>query len=183
MRRVGMRFAMLVLVSLPLCASAQTPKIEIAPVYSQATAIFGPTCHGGGASVAVNQKSWIGIAAELNGCRSKGTSGGLFGGPTMPWSETTFTYMAGPRVSYRRRLTPFAQALFGGAHFSGNRPGSSTSGNGFSLSAGGGLDLNVSKHVSLRLIQPEYLLNRFDSSSEGQLRIQTGIVFRIGERD
>jgi opacity protein-like surface antigen len=181
MRNVGLKFTILVLVSLPLCASAQTPKVEIAPTYSQASAIFGPTCHGGGASVAVNQTSWIGIAMELNGCRNKGTTGSFFGGPSTAWRETVFTYMAGPRVSYRRRLTPFAQALFGGAHFSGNRPGASTSGNAFSLSAGVGVDLNVSKRVSIRLVQPEYLLSRFGRSSDDQLRIQTGIVFRIGE--
>jgi opacity protein-like surface antigen len=180
MKRVGLKATLLVLVSLPLGASAQTPKIEFAPVYSQASAIFGPTCHGGGASVAVNRNRWIGIAAELNGCRNTGTSGSLFGSSS-PWKETLFTYMAGPRVSYRRRLAPFAQALFGGAHFSGNRPGASTSGNAFSVSGGIGLDLNVSKHVSLRLIQPEFLWTHFGRSSDNQLRIQTGIVLKFGE--
>jgi opacity protein-like surface antigen len=173
---------LMVLILVPLCAAAQTPHIEVAPVYSQASRIFGPTCHGGGAAVGVSFNRWVGITADVQGCRSRGT-GGLFG--TSPsTTETRFTYLAGPRFSYRAlwRFTPYAQALLGGAHFSRNGTTGNAGGNAFSMSTGAGLDLGLSRRVTLRLIQPEFLYTRFGNSSDNQVRIQTGIVFKIGER-
>lgn len=107
-------------------------------------------------------------------------------------------YLFGPRISYRRskHWTPFAQFLVGGAHGSGTLYGGSatslsgtsyTSGsaNGFSLSTGGGLDWNATRHVSVRLFQLEYLNTRLPNSSnnvQNNLRFTAGVVFHFGKK-
>jgi opacity protein-like surface antigen len=107
-------------------------------------------------------------------------------------------YLFGPRLSYRRskRWTPFAQFLVGGAHGSGTLYGTSTtsgsstsfssgSANGFSLSAGGGLDWKATRHVSVRLFQVEYLNTRLPNAvndTQNNLRLTFGVVFHFGKK-
>jgi outer membrane protein OmpA-like peptidoglycan-associated protein/chitodextrinase len=105
--------------------------------------------------------------------------------------------MLGPRLSFRHNtVTPFIQALFGGVHASGvTLSGCSGIGcsplpseNAFTMTAGGGLDISVTRHVAVRAFQAEYLMTRFAdrSSSAGQtarqndVRLSAGIVFRFG---
>jgi peptidoglycan-associated lipoprotein len=101
------------------------------------------------------------------------------------------TVLFGPRYSFShwRKWTPFGQALLGGSLGSGTLygPNATTSGSasGFSLSAGGGLDWDVSSRVSVRLFQAEYMLTRFPNSTnndQNNVRITTGVVFHFGER-
>jgi opacity protein-like surface antigen len=96
---------------------------------------------------------------------------------------TTYTYLFGPRVSYRKhdRFTPFGQILFGGAHQSVSAGGVSTSDNAFAMSLGGGVDAKLTDRFSWRVGQVEYVLTRFPeatASAENQhnLRVSTGIV-------
>ena len=104
-------------------------------------------------------------------------------------SLTLVTVLAGPRYSLRRskKWTPFAQVLAGGAHGSGTLYGtSSTSGTagGFAMSAGGGLDWNVSRSVSVRLFQAEYLMTRLPNAvtnNQNDLRLTFGVVFHFGK--
>jgi opacity protein-like surface antigen len=100
-------------------------------------------------------------------------------------------YLFGPRLSYRRskHWTPFAQFLAGGAHGSGTlygtTAGASGSANAFSLSAGGGLDWNATRHLSMRLFQVEYLNTRLPNASnniQNNLRVTAGVVFRFGKK-
>jgi peptidoglycan-associated lipoprotein len=100
------------------------------------------------------------------------------------------TILFGPRYTFNhwRKWSPFAQGLFGGSLGSGTLygPNATTSGSasGFSLSAGGGLDWKVSRRVSVRLIQAEYMLTRFPNSTDNDqnnLRISAGVVFHFGE--
>lgn len=56
------------------------------------------------------------------------------------------------------------------------------------MTAGGGLDITLHRHVALRLFQAEYLMTRFKDSSilagrtarQNNVRLSTGIVFRFG---
>jgi hypothetical protein len=48
------------------------------------------------------------------------------------------------------------------------------------LIAGGGADLKVSRRVSLRLIQADYLMTRFSSARQDNIRLSAGIVLRFG---
>lgn len=63
------------------------------------------------------------------------------------------SFLFGPKISSRHeKFTPFAQALFGGAH--DEDPNNSVT--AFAWTTGGGVDLSVSKHFAARLIQIEY---------------------------
>lgn len=64
------------------------------------------------------------------------------------------------------------------------------------MTAGGGVDLNLTEHIGLRLLQAEYFLAKFKEEvefnqylwlfSEGQygqnlMRLSTGFIFRFGK--
>ncbi len=154
--------------------------------------------HRGSASVAYNLNDWLGLVADFGGFRvTRFGPGGTPTGGIVPASGNVFSYLAGPRFSYRKfdRLTPFAQVLFGGAHASPVTLSACaavctplSSENAFAMTAGGGLDLKVSRHLAVRVVQAEYLLTRFadDSANAGErivqnnVRLSTGIVFRFG---
>jgi len=134
------------------------PKFELAAAYTASSRVFGPTCHGGGAALTYNVRSWFGGVADVGLCGRESTTIA---------SSTMFTYLVGPRVSYRRRLTPYAQILVGGAHESANT---------FAMTIGAGLDIRITDRFAIRLIQPEYL-----NAAREEFRIQTGVVFALGK--
>jgi opacity protein-like surface antigen len=75
---------------------------------------------------------------------------------------------------------PFVQALLGGEQFSAGATGfGSASSNAFAMTAGGGVDVTLTRHVSLRAIQVEYLYTHFGGASQNNLRLQSGIVWRF----
>src|SRR5215471_7636476 len=66
--------------------------------------------NGVSGSVAFNANHWLGLAADFGGYHASPAGASL----------NTFSFLFGPRFSYRRtgRIVPFAQTLFGGAHLS-----------------------------------------------------------------
>jgi opacity protein-like surface antigen len=90
------------------------------------------------------------------------------------------TFMFGPVVrAPLAKVTPFAHALFGGGHISGEAVGLSASETDFTWAAGGGLDVNVSPHFGLRLAQFDFLQTRVASNSQNHFRYSAGIVLRF----
>lgn len=98
------------------------------------------------------------------------------------------TYLVGPRYSRNvgPKLTPFAQVLFGGVHgfdsIFPRRNEVTSSGNSFALSAGGGVDLAVSKRFSVRLFQIDFLktaLPNGESNGQNNLRVSAGLVAQL----
>lgn len=135
--------------------------------------------NGGTGSIAWNLNDTFGIVADFAGYRVGKING------SDP-DSTAFTYLFGPRFSYRRskKVTPFAQALVGGARVSQNLVPLSASQNAFAMTVGGGVDANLSRHLALRLGQVEYFLTRFQEigntrQTQNNLRFSTGIVFRF----
>jgi opacity protein-like surface antigen len=182
-------------------ASAQYdegPKAEVFAGYSYVRAnlgfgIPGANFNGGSASVSFNPSSSFGIVADFGGYHV-GDIGGL------PVDGNMYTYLFGPKLAMRSgRVTPFVQALFGGAHISGSayiptlsrvqpQPQGviligSGSENAFAMALGGGLDVNATDHIGIRLIQAEYLMTRFgvlnSSDTQNNARISAGVVFRF----
>jgi opacity protein-like surface antigen len=130
---------------------------------------FTANLNGGSASVAFNPSSWLGVVADFGGY--KGSQNGFDGG-------NVITYMFGPKVAMRRgRVTPYAQALFGGAH----ADIAGTTSNAFAMALGGGVDANLTEHIGVRVIQAEYLMTRFNfvSNQQNNVRISAGVVFRF----
>ena len=100
------------------------------------------------------------------------------------------TFLFGPRYSthHWRKVTLFGESLFGGSTGSGTLygPNATTSGtaSGFSMAAGGGVDLNVSHHISVRVLQADYVMTRmpnFLNNNQNNLRLNFGVVFHFGQ--
>jgi outer membrane protein OmpA-like peptidoglycan-associated protein len=153
--------------------------------------------HGGSTSVAFNVNRYLGLVADFSGFHADkfGPNAPPTGG-VVNASGDVVTYMFGPRLSFRHKVTPFVQVLFGGVYASAvTVSGCSGFGctplpseNALALAAGGGLDLTLSRHVALRLFQAEYLMTRFADRStnvgqtarQNDLRLSVGLVFRFG---
>lgn len=177
-------------------ASAQdeAPKVEAFGGYSYVRVNLGfgapgQNFNGGSGSLAYNFTPMLGVVGDFGGYH---------------WSQSgvdanVVSYLFGPKVALRHGpITPFAQALFGGAHISGSGGGcagvngrvrsegffgcGSASENAFAMALGGGVDWNATEHIGIRLIQAEYLMTRFgvvhSSDTQNNARISTGVVFR-----
>lgn len=170
-------------------ASAQdSPKVEAFGGYSylRVNPGFGApgvNFNGGSGSLAYNFTPMLGVVADFGGYHWSQDGG----------DATVVSYLFGPKVALRHGpITPYAQALFGGAHGSGNffdvcddvrvRPQGgcieSGSENAFSMALGGGVDWNATPHIGIRLVQAEYLMTRFFSNTQNNVRISTGVVLR-----
>ena len=148
------------------------PRAEVSVGYSflRLGGTGGTNQNGGDASIALNVNRWLGVVGDVGGYHSSSFGVGA----------DTYTFLIGPRFSLRAgEVTPFAQVLIGGAHLTAGIGGFSTSVTPFAISAGGGLDLAISKHVALR---PQ--LDYFNFRSHGQTgnagRASLGLVFRFG---
>jgi hypothetical protein len=153
-----------------------TPAADVAVAYSPLYILKGYTIwmNGGGGSVAVNANPWFGVAGDF----------GAYVGH-IPQGFTGETYTFGPRFSYRKldRIVPFAQALFGGSHFSTNTGGITGGGTQFTFALGGGADIGLgsSQKFAARL-GADYYGIRSSGSTTPSLRLTLGIVYRIGKR-
>jgi opacity protein-like surface antigen len=172
----------------PSAASNNTPRAEVSIGYSYVRArTVNPTAfsmNGGSASAVLNVNNWLGIGGDF---------GGYYTGNVLKtgFSLDVFSYTFGPRISIRtHRVTPFAQALFGGGHAGntlytagfqqGVAPPSVK--NSFAMVLGGGLDVNVSRHLAIRAFQADWLYTQFPNGTnnrQNNLRITAGIVFRL----
>lgn len=157
-----------------------TPKYEIGLGYSGIHATSSTndnqrTGNGGFGTFEYNLNRNWGLIADFDGYAN--TNKG----------DRLFTYMFGPRFNFRHsRLTPYAQALFGGAHL-WNDPNYQTTKDGFAMAFGGGLDVRVTNHVAIKPVQVEYVYTRLNSNSgfgsyQNDIRYSAGIVFRLGSK-
>jgi Outer membrane protein beta-barrel domain len=162
-----------IFVSQDICRAQETPRAEFSVGYSYLREGFsgGVNANGGSFSLAGNLNRWFGVAGDF----------GAYHASPFGVSANTYTYLLGPRFSYRRasHVTPFAQVLLGGAHLTAAGGGSSGSANGFAYSGGGGMDLGISKHLALRP-QFDYIGIRSGSTTLHTGRASFGIVFRFG---
>lgn len=148
---------------------------------------------GGGGNFVFNATKNFGLVADLSGYKVTGLPSGV--------SANVFTYLFGPRFTYRgsEKVQPFVHALFGGAYASGSASGAILNGaiqpaqitttfnfsgntNAFAMALGGGVDYKVAHHISLRLVQMDYLMTRFDTNinSSGNASAATQNNFRVG---
>ncbi len=182
-----------------------TPRFELFLGYSYLHAVPGLAAgnrlvwlNGGSASIAYNFNRYLGIVADVGAMTNSQVrfTGAYTTTVNVNNSNVNaLTYLFGPRLSFRKynRVTPFAQALFGGAH--ANEviltpctssctllPSQST----FAMTAGGGVDVKIHHHFAIRVIQAEYLMTRFQDYATGttgtqnDMRLSSGIVFRFG---
>jgi hypothetical protein len=102
--------------------------------------------------------------------------GGIGGGCPLNASFNERNILFGPRVSMSvGKFRPFAEALFGAGHINLDSGGTDTS---FATAVGGGLDVKIIRPVAWRF-QGDYVQTRFFGSTQNNVRISTGIVFRF----
>jgi peptidoglycan-associated lipoprotein len=102
---------------------------------------------------------------------------------------TLSTFTAGPRIKFpAKKMRIFGQALFGVAHGSGTQfPQSSSntllhSANSFALDLGGGVDLPLSRRLSLRFLQADYVRTSLPNNVnnwQNNLRLSAGLTLRF----
>jgi outer membrane protein OmpA-like peptidoglycan-associated protein len=153
--------------------------------------------NGGSASIAFNINRYLGIIADVGDyTNSEIRFQGAYGS-TVDVNNAdggVISYLFGPRLSFRHeRITPFVQALFGGARASEVTLADCTTNctllpiqNAFAWTAGGGLDVRVHRHFAIRIVQAEYMMTRFQDyttgniASQNDMRLSSGLVFRFG---
>ena len=164
--------------SFSLFAQKSSDKLDVFGGYSFVR--FNP---GQGAS-AVNQNGWesmatfrmtpkFGLTADVDGTYK--TESGA--------TNHIYTYMFGPEFKMRNdKGDLFVHGLFGFAHdnVSANILGTniSVSDNAFSTAFGGGYDWKASDAISIRLFQADYLITRFSSTTQNNIRLSFGLTFR-----
>src|SRR5260370_12432077 len=144
---------MLLLVAAVPAAAQNEPKGEVAGNYTSLRinpggGASGINCHGGGGSAAWSLNRNLGVVGEFSGCKWTGLPSGV--------SAHTFTYLFGPRLTYRAYcdLEAFGEVLFGGAHL--GRTGSGVgagSDNAFSTAISRRADYKVKQNETSRTLQ------------------------------
>jgi len=178
------------------------PKVETAPafMYVHTEPIFGSSdglnCVGGGGTLAYNFTKYIGVAADMGGCKILNNTNGFGVSNTVSGNE--FNYLFGPRITYRSKskFQPFGEVNFGGTRVkvscNSGTPcaGDSASKNAFAMTAGGGFEIKLNKKFTLRPVQAEYLYTRFgnncllmactQNNNQNSFRLKSGVVINWG---
>jgi len=139
--------------------------------------------NGGSSSIAYNVNRWFGLVADFGGYHT-----GTIDHVSVDANE--FSYLFGPRLNYRfgenDRNTVFGQILLGGVHGNAEFAGASSGQNALGMTAGGGLDFGLTKHVALRVAQFEYMLTNYNFGNgyqpQNNFRLSTGVLFRWGAK-
>jgi len=156
----------LFLMPLPASAEGDNPRAEVYLGYAGIIGFNG--------SVAFNLNRWFGVVGDYSYRVAEYYA-----------DKPLHTFAAGPRVSLRLipRVTPFAHALFGGAG-SGCGEYSDTSGCRFGTASavvlGGGLDVQINKDLSFRVIQIDKIRPGFGNGDKTYTGLSFGIVIRTG---
>ena len=155
----------------------------------------------GGSLVYYTPVKWLGFKVDLQGYGSTtstlsipvGNSLVPLGGP-VTLRGNLVTYLFGPVFKRRGKFEPFAEVLLGGAYTTlyanlystTGVLGSPPNGNTFALTAGVGLDIHISRAISIRPIEVGYLLTQFSNPfssgaiNQNSFRYAAGITFNFG---
>ncbi len=202
MRKFGVLVGLIVFAGLPARAQNEYPKVELFAGYSYASTdlprftnrVPRMNGHGWAASIAGNLTRHFGITADFAGQYGTGDVQAFFETTGRLESRrinfSNHQLLFGPRFSVRReRATGFAHALFGVVHIRSS--GFSvpfviglvriTPETDFAMAYGGGLDVNASKRLAVRVFQVDYIAVRGRGNWLHNVRAQAGIVIKVGE--
>jgi hypothetical protein len=223
MNKKVVTFAFVFLFAIGVSVAQDVPKAEVYAGYmflryNANYPVNAFTANGGVGSFQYNFNKHFGIVGELGGVHNGALSIGSSG--TFTPDQTAFTYLFGPRVFFNKAgvVSPFLEFLAGGVHNSRsfNVPDSlippnsalppgvtATPGNGFTkfastqnaaaLATGGGIDIRLSRLISFRPVQLDYLPTHFSPFNipgvpgnlnatkwQQNLRYTAGLSFRFG---
>jgi opacity protein-like surface antigen len=152
------------------------------------------------ASAGFNLTHHLGIVGDFAGQYGSISSTTVAGVTEPSLSLSTYQFLFGPQFSFRKpRVTPFFHALFGGSKLgvgttvTGVPVTVGASSTGFGMGLGGGLDINISDRLALRVPQFDWTPRHFagttvagvtvpGSWSTGEIRFGIGVVLKAGEQ-
>lgn len=182
-------------------AAQEWPRYETSLNYTftrfgSATNAHAFNANGGNGQFAYNFNRWFSGVVDLGAVHNANFT-----------DATVTNYLGGPRITMRKsRLAPYFQVLAGGAYSTQSLaapidaiafeqgivlPGGTTiratrQQTGFAMAAGGGLDVKLSRHVSLRAFEVEYFMTRLNDfravgdNTQDNIRASAGISFTFG---
>jgi outer membrane immunogenic protein len=134
--------------------------------------------NGGGISGSWHLRSRLAVVAEIGVEYARN-------GPSPGSSLTLVSYLAGPRYALPRPWLhgpqPFVQVLLGAGHAGGGIAGAGDGTTAFATRIGGGIDVPLSTHFAIRIIQVDYDLTEFKTTTtdrQNNLLLAAGIVYR-----
>jgi len=141
--------------------------------------ITRPNYHGWEGSLEGKLAPFIGLVTDISG--HYGTQTFVEATPDGPTNVKVtghqYEVLFGPRFSVPvGKITPFGEFLVGVAHVSSN--GFSPTNTSWATALGGGLDYRLIRLVAVR-VEGDYIRTNFFSTSQNDIRISTGIVFRF----
>jgi hypothetical protein len=171
-------------------------------VYNPAKSLAGArNLSGGGGSVGLNVGDYVVLKSELQGYSTTtftfhlpSTANSV--GGTFQSQGSMLTYLFGPQfnIPMRKKKRLFVEALLGGANTgaygslfkAANVTSLAAHNNGFAMAIGGGLDIQVAKHLALRPAQLDYFLTRYEwkqigINNQSNFRYQAGVMFAWGD--
>jgi len=182
----NLMFAVGLMVILAGTALAQndTVKAEVFGGFSYLRTAGSNNTGGWNGQAALYANKWIGGVADIAGHYLSKDSG--TGRP----AGAIYTILAGPQIVKRAgRLSGFGHFMIGVAHVGQGLPmkgGTTLSGsNNLTILAGGGVDVNVSNKVAVRVIQADWERIRtkdpitFNLEGSNNFRLSMGIVFKV----
>ena len=139
----------------------ETPKPEIYGGYQFTSTDGGWHANGWNTAANLYITHWLGATADFSGVYHDGS---------------LYSYTFGPVVStHKNNFSPFAHALFGGAHASSG----GISDSGMAMMFGGGVDFGKGK-FAVRAVQFDWLVLRFNGfTNKNNMRVNTGIMYRF----
>lgn len=137
--------------------------------------------NGWDASITINGNNWIGFVADFSG-----NYGTLMYKDVNGWADVSIhSIMFGPKITiYRGKISPFVHGLFGYARLKSKEAGDEYTENDFAMALGGGVDVNLSKMISVRPVQVDYfgVKDGFSGDFIKNFRYSAGIVLKLGSR-
>lgn len=166
-------------------------EVDLAVTYTvqHSNLVSTPTFWQQGGSVELSAQAYRGWGAAAN---ITGTHVGSAANSGVGLSMVTTTF--GPRYTWyipngivrKRSLAVFGQGLIGESHgfnsYFPSKTGAMTDYNAFALQVGGGVDLGLSRHVAIRVIQADWLRTQFPNGTtnvQNSFRLAAGIVLRF----
>jgi hypothetical protein len=143
-------------------AAQETPRPEVFGGYQFTSTDGGWHANGWDGAANFYFTRWLGATGDFSGAYKSGSN--------------LYTYTGGPVVSmHKSNFSPFAHALFGGAH---------TAAAGFGLGGsammfGGGVDYGNNR-LAFRAVQFDWMLLRFNGvTDKNNFRVNTGLMYRF----
>jgi outer membrane immunogenic protein len=141
--------------------------------------------NGGGGSYAYHFGPQFAMVADVEAVHASKIDG--------TGADLTLTsFLAGPRFYYRRpaaRWVPYGQVLLGAVRGTGGLAAANSSGatssTVFGATLGGGIEYNLNRSFTLRVVEVDYFVTTFDNMVNGRqnnLRVTAGAAYHFGKR-